>query len=125
MTNSEIRGWYREQAEGIRRHNEVWITEGLPPRERALRAWKLRREARAQARSRMQDVREVEALRLRDGSKYGDPDGPSFEQALASAVAKGFQGDAAFEEVIRAAARTDPVTAQALFGAAPYERRCP
>jgi len=73
----------------------------------------------------MENAHEVAALRRRDEFKYGDPDGPSFEQALASAVAKGFQGDAAFEEAIRAAVRTDPVTNQTIFGATLHKRGSP
>ena len=125
MTNSEIRSWYREQVEQIRRRDEEWIAERVSLRERASRAWRLRREARLQARSKMENAHEVAALRRRDEFKYGDPDGPSFEQALASAVAKGFQGDAAFEDAIRAAVRTDPVTNQTIFGATLHKRGSP
>jgi hypothetical protein len=73
----------------------------------------------------MEHAHEVEKLRQRDEFKYGDPDGPSFEQALASAVAKGFQGDEALEEIIRAALRTDRVTNQTIFGAALHKRGSP
>jgi len=115
MTNSEVRAWYRGRVERIRGLNKEWLAQGLSARERALRAWKLRRDARTEARAKMEDGRDVEALRRRDESKYGNPDGPSFEDALALAVGKGYEGDEAFGEIIRAALTTDPVTDQRLF----------
>ncbi|MBM3745522.1 MAG: hypothetical protein FJW34_06975 [Acidobacteria bacterium] len=90
----------------------------MPLRERALRAWKLRLEACIQARSKMENAWEVEVLRRRNELKYGYPDGPGFEQTLARAIENGFLGDEAYEEIIRAALRTDPVTDQRFSGAA-------
>ena len=53
---------------------------------------------------------EVELLRNRDLALYGNPDGPTFEQLVASRHERGFSGDALYLEIIRGAQTTDVET---------------
>lgn len=62
--------------------NEQWILQGLSVQERAEAAWRIRHEARLEARKLMADPAEVELLRARDMAKYGDPDGPTLEHLI-------------------------------------------
>jgi hypothetical protein len=82
MTNAEIRAWYQQEVSIIESLNQAWVGQGLGLHERARRAWRIRRDARLQARSMMENPEEVEQLRARDREIYGDPDGPAFERLL-------------------------------------------
>lgn len=106
-TNSEIRRWYLERIATIVELNQVWIRQGLSTRDRAERAWRVRREARRAARAMMKDKRERELLRARDMIRYGSPDGPSFEVLAARLKHAGLEGDAAYEAIIDSSYRTD------------------
>ena len=55
----------------------------------------------------MQSRDEVEKLRERDREKYGNPDGPTFEQLVEKNRRKGMTGDAPFEEIVASSQRTD------------------
>ena len=77
-TNAEIRQWYLDQVSRTPELNQQWIVAGLTARERAERAWRIRHEARLEARAMMSDPTEVELLRARDRAIYGSPDGPTF-----------------------------------------------
>jgi hypothetical protein len=87
----------------------------MPTHEIAHTAWKLRRAARHEAREKRDGPDDVAVLRRRDLAKYGDPDGPSFEQVVQRAGEKGHAGDDVYEEVIRSALRIDPVTNLQVF----------
>jgi hypothetical protein len=116
MTNAEIRLWYVEQVQGIAKSVEGLRGKSVALIEVAREAWRLRRAARLEARSKMGQAIEVEFVRARDLKLYGDPDGPSFEQIIERAREKGFSGDGVYEEVIRSALRTDPVTNSQVLG---------
>lgn len=106
-TNSEIRRWYLERITTIVELNQAWIRRGLPARDRAERAWRIRHEARRAARSMMGDKRERELLRARDTIKNGSPDGPSFEFLVARLKEVGIEGDDIYEAIIAGSHRTD------------------
>ncbi len=107
MTNSEIRQWYLQQTAKIVELNQEWIRQGLSAQERAEAAWRIRHEARLTARSMMSNATEVEFLRARDLSKYGNPDGPTFELLIGQLRQAGLIGDEVFEAIITGAYRTN------------------
>jgi hypothetical protein len=100
MTNREIRAWYRERAAEIPSLSEDWIAQGVPLEERALRAWRIRHEARLQARSMMEDRDEIEDLRERDRRLYGNADGPTFDQLVQEGLERGLRRDEVYERII-------------------------
>ena len=92
-----------------------WIREGRSAKWREREAFKLRKEARLRARAKMgpEGIKWAEA---RDTKKYGHPDGPTFEQGVAKARAKGLAGDPVYEEIVDAAQRSDPDVNRGLLG---------
>jgi len=70
-------------------------------------AWRVRHEARLQARSMMTDQAEVELLRARDMAISGNTDGPTFEFLVQKLREAGLEGDAIYEAIIEGAHRTD------------------
>lgn len=107
-TNAEIRIWYLDRVASIEKLHEQWIADGDSPRTRAEAAWRIRREARLEARSKMADSREVELLRARDTSQYGNPDGPTFELLVQRLTNAGLEGEAVYDAIIEGSYRTDP-----------------
>lgn len=87
--------------------NEEWITIGVSAPERAERAWRIRHDARLEARSMMTDATEVELLRARDIAKFGNPDGPTFYFLVERLIEAGLEGDAVYEAIIDQSYRTD------------------
>ncbi|MBK8259531.1 MAG: hypothetical protein IPK82_43595 [Polyangiaceae bacterium] len=114
FSNKEIRAKYVCAAAAIGGLNEGWKKEGLSAEERAKRAFQTRHDARVISRAMMSDAAEVKALEDRDREKYGQPDGPTFDQLVKKAQEKGLSGDAVFEEIVASAQRTDAATNQAL-----------
>jgi RHS repeat-associated protein len=110
LSNEEVRKWYLEQTEDIPELNEQWKEGGLSPRERAERAYEIRHNARLQARDMMANPEEVEQLRARDMEKYGNPDGPTFEDLVAKAGEEGYTGDDRYEYIVDSSYRTDDAT---------------
>ena len=106
-TNAEIRRWYLERVATITELNNEWIRQGLSARERAEAAWRIRHEARLETRSMMADAVEVELLRERDMTKYGNPDGPTFEFLVERLRDAGLEGEAAYEVIIDESYRTN------------------
>ena len=106
-TNAEIRQWYLEQVARIPELNEQWLQQGFSMKERAEMAWRIRHEARLQARLMMADPLEVELLRERDMVMYGKPEGPTFEFLVEKLIKAGLEGDAIYEAIIEGAYRTD------------------
>ncbi|ETX05653.1 MAG: hypothetical protein ETSY2_21725 [Candidatus Entotheonella gemina] len=106
-TNAEIRQWYREQVARILDFNRQWITEGYSARERAERAWRIRHDARIEARNMMTEPREVELLQARDMAVYGDPNGPTFEFLVEQARHAGLEEYAIYEAIIDGSYRTN------------------
>ncbi len=107
MTNSKIRTWYRERVAEIAKLNQEWIALGIVLEERALRAWRIRHDARIEARSMMESAAEIEDLRERDRRLYGNPDGPTFDQLLEENRRGGFQDAEAYERIISGAQLTN------------------
>jgi hypothetical protein len=107
MTNSEIRAWYRERVSEIPSLNQAWTTQGVGLEERALRAWRIRHEARLQARSMMENSDEIEDLRERDRRLYGNPDGPTFDQLVQEGRQSGIRQDEVYERIIRGSQATN------------------
>jgi hypothetical protein len=106
-TNAEIRRWYLERVAAITELNNEWVRQGLSARERAEAAWRIRHEARLEARSMMADAVELELLRERDMAKYGNPDGPTFEFLVERLQDAGLEGDVAYEVIIDESYRTN------------------
>lgn len=106
-SNAEIRQWYNDRVAVIPLLDQQWRRQALSAEERARRAYEIRHDARVQARAFMQNKREVADLRARDREKYGNPDGPTFEQLVAQGRAKGLSDDAAYEAIVGSANRTD------------------
>ncbi len=114
-TNEEIRVYYNRVVSTIGPADEQWKREGLPAEERARRAYEIRHNARLTCRAMMASSAEVEDLRKRDQEKYGNPDGPTFEQLVENGKKKGATGDAVYEGIIASSQRTDEKV-NALFG---------
>jgi hypothetical protein len=106
-TNAEIRRWYLEQVAYIPELNKQWLEQGLPLRERAEAAWRIRHEARLKARAMMADPAEVELLQERDMAEYGNRDGPTFEFLVKQLQENGLKGDAVYNAIIEGSYRTN------------------
>jgi hypothetical protein len=106
-TNQEIRVYYNQVVATIGPSNDEWRKQGLPADERARRAFAIRHDARLTCRAMMASASEVEDLRRRDQEKYGNPDGPTFDQLVEHNQKKGAAGDAVYEGIIASAQRTD------------------
>jgi hypothetical protein len=120
-TNAEIRQWYNDQVAVIASLDIQWRRQGLAPEERARRAHAIRHDARIKARDFMPDKAEVEMLRARDREKYGNPDGPGFEDLVARNREKGLTGDAVYDDIVGSSNRTDRATNEK-FGVTPQAR---
>ena len=64
-------------------------------------------QARITARAMMSDPAEVKGLQARDLAKYGNPDGPTFEQLLEKNRKKGATGDDVYLGIIDSSQRTN------------------
>jgi uncharacterized membrane protein YhhN len=106
MTNREIRAWYLGRTADIARLNQEWIAQGVSLEERALRAWRIRHDARALARSMMENPLEIDDLRQRDLRLYGNPDGPAFDQLVQAHHQRGLTPDETYERIIRGSQAT-------------------
>jgi hypothetical protein len=106
-TNTEIRQWYLDRVATIPNLNQEWIEQGLSGRERAKAAWRIRHEARLQARSMMANPAEVELLRARDMAKYGNPDGPTFDFLVERLREAELAEDEVYEAIIDHSYKTD------------------
>jgi hypothetical protein len=76
-------------------------------KERALRAWRVRHDARGQARSMMENPFAIEDLRERDRQLYGNPDGPTFDQLIQESQRSGIRENEAYERIIRGSQKTN------------------
>lgn len=84
MTNREIRSWYLREVAKIAKLDEQWAAQGETLERRSYLAWKTRHDLRLEARARMENPDEVALLEARDQAKYGNPDGPTFEQRIST-----------------------------------------
>jgi hypothetical protein len=103
MTNSEIRDWYLQKIAIIPQLDAEWIKQQVPLEDRARRAWKIRHDARVEARERMTDRVAVAMIRARDLLAYGHADGPTFEQLVAAARRRGLALEEAYGKIISGA----------------------
>jgi hypothetical protein len=106
-TNEEIRVYYNQVVSTIGPSNEQWKRDGVAAEERARRAFTIRHDARLTCRAMMASPSEVEDLRKRDQEKYGQPDGPTFEQLVENGRKTSAAGDAVYEGIIASSQRTD------------------
>lgn len=106
-TNCEIRLWYNYQVVAIGALAEKWKQDGLSLKERALKAYDRRHEARVHARFLMQNKAEVQQLEERDRVKYGNPDGPTFEYLVRKNTSQGLSLEQAYENIIKSSSQTD------------------
>lgn len=106
-TNCEIRLWYNYQVVAIGVLAEKWKQDGLSLKERALKAYDRRHEARVHARFLMQNKAEVQQLEERDRTKYGNPDGPTFEYLVKKSTSQGLSLEQAYENIIKSSSQTD------------------
>lgn len=120
-TNAEIRQWYNDQVAAIPSLDIQWRQQGLSAEDRARRAHAIRHDARIKAREFMPDKAEVQMLRARDQEKYGNPDGPGFEDLVARNREKGLTGDAVYDDIVGSSNRTDRATNEK-FGVTPQAR---
>ncbi len=105
-TNAEIRQWYLDQVSRIPELNQRWIVAGLTVRERAESAWRIRHEARLEARAMMAEPTEVELLRARDRAISGSPDGPTLAFFVEQGRHAGLEDHAMYEAIIEGSYRT-------------------
>lgn len=115
-SNADIRKWYLQKVGTIPELDKKWAAEGVPLEERARRAVAIRHEARLEARKMMSSPLEVAMLRARDFFTYGSIHGPSFDQLVKKAEAKGLQGDEVWKELIGSSNRTNQTVNQHLLG---------
>ncbi|MCP3929742.1 MAG: LysM peptidoglycan-binding domain-containing protein [Bacteroidetes bacterium] len=108
-TDCEIRVWYNYQVVAISILNERWIGEGISLENRATKAYKLRHNARVNARFMMQNKEAVKQLQRRDMEKYGNPDGPTFEYLLKKNLDNGRTKEESFQKIIESSSRVNPV----------------
>lgn len=114
VPNSDVRIYYNARVSLIPSHNRRWIQQGLSAEQRARGAYQIRHSARMEARA-MMDTSDVATLRARDLERYGNPNGPTFNQLVGRARSKGLRGDQVYESIVESSARTDPAY-NAMFG---------
>ncbi len=107
--NCEIRIWYNYQVVAISEINKKWIEDGIDLETRAKQAYKLRHNARVNARYLMQNKAEVKMLQERDREKYGNPDGPTFDYLVKKNTDNGASLDEAYQSIIDSSSRTSAV----------------
>ena len=106
-TNCEIRNWYNYQTIALSKQNEYWKANGIPLKERAMKAYFIRHHARLEARFMMPNKSEVAQREARDQKKYGSPDGPTFDYLVQENLAEGKTEQEAYEAIIESASKTN------------------
>lgn len=109
-SNKEIRDYYNAENKLVSALDQEWIRQGKSVAERARLAFEHRHGMRMTAREMMSDPGQQLELLVRDAQKYGDGEGPTFEQLVEQQRAAGKEGDAAYEAIIAGAERTDAAT---------------
>lgn len=107
--NKSIREWYNEvtHPDRLKKLNEKWEKEGKSLEERARLTYEERHNARLTAREYMENPQEVADLRARDMGKYGNPDGPTFNQEYNKYLSRGQASDESYRSIIEGASRTN------------------
>lgn len=116
MTNSEIREWYLRKVAAIPDLVLQWQKENVPLEEQARRAWKIRHDARLEARDLASDRLGVTLIRARDLLYYGHSDGPAFEQLIAAARKKGLTPEETYRRIIAGAQKTNEILDRVVLG---------
>lgn len=107
QTNAEIRKWYLKKVALIHELNKQWLAQGFSAKERAKKAWRIRHDARLEARAMMANPEEIEMLDARDIVEYGSADGPTFEFLVKECRDAGLKGNAVYEAIIEGSYRTN------------------
>ncbi|MCC6999304.1 MAG: hypothetical protein IT370_32125, partial [Deltaproteobacteria bacterium] len=110
LDDGQVRDLYLKAESQIEHLNKQWEAEGISVEERAKRAYDLRKDARETARDLMQDQTAVQKLRDRDTKKYGQGDGPTFEQLMKKHMDAGMTEAQAHKEIIESSQRSDKAT---------------
>jgi len=106
-TNEEVRDVYLCRITEIAEADEGLKAKSTTLLERARAAYEHRHQARITARAMMTSEIEVKALQSRDQEKYGNPDGPTFEQLVEKARKKGKQDNDVYTSIIESSQRSD------------------
>ncbi|WP_298424428.1 LysM peptidoglycan-binding domain-containing protein [uncultured Kordia sp.] len=109
ITDCEIRIWYNYQVVAISELNKNWIQQKIDLKTRAKKAYTLRHNARVNARFMMADKARVKEFQNRDLKKYGNPDGPTFEQLMEKCSKKGLSTAECYQDVITSSSRVSTV----------------
>ncbi|HEY4238886.1 MAG TPA: DUF4157 domain-containing protein [Kofleriaceae bacterium] len=110
FSNKEIRDNYNQRNQEINDLNKQWKEQGLSPEQRARKAYDMRHEMRMTSRDMMGSPEQQLDLLVRDAQKYGQGEGPSFDELVAKAKASGKTGDDVYESMIESSQRTDTKT---------------
>ncbi len=109
-TNEQVREVYLCRITEIAPADKDLQAAGKSLEERAHAAYEHRHQARVTTRAMMSSEFEVKALQARDQSKYGNPDGPTFEQLYEKGRAKGQDDPTVYTNMIESAQRSDATT---------------
>ncbi|HWE29137.1 MAG TPA: hypothetical protein VHB97_14110, partial [Polyangia bacterium] len=123
-SGAEIRQHYNDMIAQIKQDEPGWKQQGLSLEQQAHNAYDMRHNARMTARAMMgtkyfpwlTNWLSVSNLQFRDWQKYGNADGPTFDQLYQKAIAKGLTPDEAYQSILDSSGRTDPGYNQA-YGA--------
>jgi hypothetical protein len=115
-TGAEIRQHYNDMIAQIKSDEQQWKQDGLSLEQQAKSAYDIRHNARMTARAMMgtkyfpwlTNWISVANLQFRDWQKYGNGDGPTFDQLFAKAKAKGMTDEEAWQSILDSSGRTDP-----------------
>lgn len=123
MSDSEIRDWYLRKIAAIPDLDVEWVKSGATLEERARRAWKIRHDARLEARSMMKHPVEVALIRARDRLLYGNPEGPSFEYLVKAGRRDGLTSEQTFRRILEGAQVTNRAVDRVVLGRKPKRKR--
>lgn len=115
-SGAEIRQHYNDMIAQIKQDEPGWKQEGLSLEQQAHNAYDMRHNARMTARAMMgtkyfpwlTNWISVSNLQFRDWQKYGNADGPTFDQLFQKAKKKGLTDEQAWQSILDSSGRTDP-----------------
>lgn len=107
MSDSEVRDWYLRKIATIPELDAEWQNSQVSLEERARRAWKIRHDARREARELMDSRVDVVALKLRDLVIYGHTSGPTFAQLVSAGRRAGLSPEETHRRIISGAQTTN------------------
>ena len=115
-SGAEIRQHYNDMIAQIKQDEPGWKQQGLSLEQQAHNAYDMRHNARMTARAMMGSKYfpwltnwiSVSNLQFRDWQKYGNGDGPTFDQLFQKAKAKGLTDEQAYQSILDSSGRTDP-----------------